>query len=96
VAVPRASGAFQRWLRPGLGATVLEARRRLRAGERVVGQADARRTVDAGGAYTVGARETRDQGVAEDVARELAARLEWPLPGAGAAAGVTRPPPARS
>jgi len=49
--------AFKRWLWPGYGSTVLNVKCDLKdfKTDKLVGHADARHTVDAGGAYTVGA-----------------------------------------
>lgn len=64
--------AFKRWLMPGYGSTVLVVRGVLHDSEnRKVGSVDAKRTVDAGGLYTVGAWETIFRSVAEDVIVKL-------------------------
>ena len=64
--------AFKRWLMPGYGATVLVVRGALfTSDERKVGSVDAKRTVDAGGAYTIGAWETIFRSVADDVIVKL-------------------------
>jgi hypothetical protein len=49
--------AFKRWLMPGWGSTVLSVKCDLLDGNVIVGIINARRTVDGGGAYTVGAWE---------------------------------------
>jgi len=67
--------AFKRWLWPGWGSTALSIECDLKAGALVVGAVEVRRTIDVGGAYTIGAWETVFKTVAEDVARELAANL---------------------
>jgi hypothetical protein len=67
--------AFQRWLLPGWGTTVLSVQCELRNGERLVGSVEARRTVSAGGGYTIGAWRYIFMDVAEDVAKELRAKL---------------------
>ena len=64
--------AFKRWLMPGYGSTVLVVRGVLHdADNRKVGSVDAKRTVDAGGLYTVGAWETIFRSVADDVIVQL-------------------------
>jgi hypothetical protein len=61
--------AFKRWLVPGFGSTVLKVQCELLDGGQVVGFAEARRTVDAGGGYTIGAWKS----IFRDVARDLVA-----------------------
>ncbi len=64
--------AFKRWLMPGYGSTVLVVRGVLYESEnRKVGAVDAKRTVDAGGGYTIGAWETIFRSVADDVIVKL-------------------------
>ena len=64
--------AFKRWLMPGYGSTVLVVRGELHDSDnRKVGSVDAKRTVDAGGLYTVGAWETIFRSVADDVIVKL-------------------------
>jgi len=67
--------AFQRWLLPGLGPTVLEVHCELLDGNQVIGVADAKRTVDAGGAYTIGAWEGIYKDVAADIVEDVGAQL---------------------
>ena len=69
--------AFKRWLWPGYGSTVLAVKCELaEAGtDIVVGTADARRTVDAGGAYTIGAWKSIFVSLSEDVAKEIKTKL---------------------
>ncbi|HZM34847.1 MAG TPA: hypothetical protein VFC18_10165 [Burkholderiales bacterium] len=64
--------AFKRWLMPGYGSTVLVVRGAIyESDNRKVGSVDAKRTVDAGGAYTVGAWQTIFKNVADDVIVKL-------------------------
>jgi hypothetical protein len=64
--------AFKRWLIPGYGSTVLVVRGAIyESDNRKVGSVDAKRTVDAGGAYTIGAWETIFKNVADDVIVKL-------------------------
>lgn len=64
--------AFKRWLMPGYGSTVLVVRGAIyESDNRKVGSVDAKRTVDAGGAYTIGAWETIFKNVADDVIVKL-------------------------
>jgi len=67
--------AFQRWLWPGLGKTVLEVHCELQDGDRVVGRADAKRTVDAGGGYTIGAWKSIYNDVAADIVEDVSTQL---------------------
>lgn len=69
--------AFKRWLWPGYGSTVLVVRGGLAdADGRKVGSVDAKRTVDAGGGYTVGAWESIFRNVAEDIVAKLSEQLK--------------------
>lgn len=63
--------AFKRWLLPGWGATVLTIQSDLRRDGQLVGTVDAKRTVSAGGAYTVGAWKTIFDNLAADVVEDL-------------------------
>lgn len=67
--------AFQRWLVPGVGSTVLEVHAELREADRPVGAAGARRTVDAGGGYTIGVWESIFGQIAGDLTEDVAAQL---------------------
>lgn len=65
--------AFKRWLLPGWGSTALVVRATLTDGNnRTVGTVEAKRTVDAGGGYTIGAWKT----VFDDLARDVVGDLE--------------------
>lgn len=63
--------AFKRWLLPGWGSTVLIVHCDLLDGGRIVGSAEAKRTVSVGGGYTIGAWHTIFAGVAKDVVADL-------------------------
>jgi hypothetical protein len=69
--------AFKRWLWPTYGSTVLNVNCELReAGkDNAVGTVEARHTVDAGGAYTIGAWKYIFTDLAKDLAKELKAKL---------------------
>jgi hypothetical protein len=67
--------AFKRWLLPGWGATVLSVQSDIRDGDRLVGAIEARRTVSAGGGYTVGAWKTIFNSVAEDIVADLRTKI---------------------
>ncbi len=67
--------AFKRWLLPGWGSTVLTIQCDLLDANKNVGTIDAKRTVDAGGAYTAGAWEKIFAHVASDVAEDIKAKL---------------------
>jgi len=65
--------AFKRWLLPGWGSTVLVVRATLTDdNDRKVGTVEAKRTVDAGGGYTIGAWKTVFNDLAQDVVTDLA------------------------
>lgn len=69
--------AFKRWLLPGWGSTVLIVKATLVDGERKsVGVVDAKRTVDAGGGYTIGAWEYVFQHIATDIVADLQERVK--------------------
>ena len=70
--------AFKRWLMPGYGSTRLRVQCDLVVGEKIVGSADTKRTVDAGGAYTIGAWQTIFKSTAEDLVKDVAANLSVP------------------
>lgn len=63
--------AFKRWLLPGWGATVLSVQCDLKEGSQLVGSVEARRTVSAGGAYTIGAWSTIFTNLAGDIVEDL-------------------------
>lgn len=64
--------AFKRWLLPGWGATILIVRCDLvDEDNKIVGSVEAKRTVDAGGAYTIGAWKTVFDNLANDVVEDL-------------------------
>ncbi|MDH3280585.1 MAG: DUF4410 domain-containing protein [Gammaproteobacteria bacterium] len=68
--------ATLRWLAPGAGKTVLEVRCELLDGEKIIGSADARRSVAWGGAYSAGAWKSIFRDVADDVVKDVATRLQ--------------------
>ncbi len=67
--------AFKRWLLPGWGATVLSVHSDVMDGGRLVGTIAARRTVSAGGGYTIGAWKTIFNSVADDIVSDLKSKL---------------------
>lgn len=67
--------AFKRWLLPGWGATVLTTQSDLRQDGQVVGTVDAKRTVSAGGAYTIGAWKTVFDNLSGDVVEDLRSKI---------------------
>ena len=74
----RKGDAFKRWLWPGYGSTVLVVEATLLDAEgNVDATAQANRSVDAGGGYTIGAWKT----VFQDVARDLIADLKGHITG---------------
>jgi len=66
--------AFQRWLVPGVGSTVLEVHAELREADRPVGAA-ARRPADAGGGYTIGVWKSIFGQIAGDLTENVSAQL---------------------
>lgn len=67
--------AFKRWLLPGWGATVLTIQSDLRQDGQLVGTVDAKRTVSAGGGYTIGAWKTVFDQLAGDVVEDLRSKI---------------------
>ncbi len=67
--------AFKRWMMVGYGSTVLEVHCDLLVGDQIIGVADARRTIDAGGAYSIGAWESVYGQVATDVVEDVSGQL---------------------
>ena len=72
--------AFKRWLLPGWGATVLTIQSDLRKDGQLVGTVDAKRTVSAGGGYTIGAWKTIFDNLASDVVEDLRAKVPTTKP----------------
>lgn len=69
--------AFKRWLLPGWGATVLIIRCDLvDEANVIVGSVDAKRTVSAGGGYTIGAWKTVFDNLANDVVEDLSKKIK--------------------
>ena len=67
--------AFKRWVLPGWGSTVVSVECEVRDGDQLVGTVRARRTIAAGGAYTIGAWRTIFSGVAGDIVAELRGKI---------------------
>jgi hypothetical protein len=68
--------AFKRWVLPGWGSTAMTVECELRdQAETVVGRVRIRRTVDAGGLYTVGAWRSIFSTVAGDIVSELKSKI---------------------
>ncbi len=69
--------AFKRWLMPFYGSTVLDVKCEVReiGSDNAVGVAEARRTVDAGGLYTVGAWKQIFNGLSTDIAKEIKTKM---------------------
>jgi hypothetical protein len=67
--------AFKRWLMPGWGSTALAIKCDLEDKGKVVGSVDAKRTVDIGGGYTIGAWKTVFSKLADDVVSDLKKQL---------------------
>lgn len=63
--------AFKRWLLPGWGSTVLTVHSDLLEDGRLVGSAEARRTISIGGGYTIGAWRTVFASIAKDLVSDL-------------------------
>lgn len=72
----RKGDAFKRWLMPGYGSTVLVVEATLLdADGNIDATAQANRSVDAGGGYTIGAWKTIFGDVASDLVSDLKARI---------------------
>jgi hypothetical protein len=73
--------AFKRWLMPGYGSTVLNVKCELHESgtDNVVGVAEARHTVDAGGGYTIGAWEYIFGKLSKDLAKEIKRMIQFPV-----------------
>ena len=68
--------AFKRWLMPGWGSTVMVVACELRdETDTVIGTLRVRRTVDAGGAYTIGVWRSIFSKVAGDIVSELQSKI---------------------
>jgi len=67
--------AFKRWLMPGYGSTILRVQCDLVVEGNIIGAADAKRTIDAGGAYTIGAWKTVFKTTADDLVKDVVAKL---------------------
>lgn len=69
--------AFKRWLWPGYGSTVLNVKCVLKdfKTENLVGYAEARHTVDAGGGYTIGAWKKIFKNLSTDLVKEVKTQL---------------------
>ena len=64
--------AFGRWLMPGVGSTKVEVSSEVLDPEnQVLGSIKTKNTVDAGGAYTIGAWKTIFEDAAEEIVKEL-------------------------
>jgi len=67
--------AFKRWLMPGWGSTALAVNCDLADSNNVVGIISARRTVDAGGGYTIGAWEKVFGQLAMDIVEDVQSHI---------------------
>jgi hypothetical protein len=67
--------AFKRWLVPGWGATVVTIRCEVLQDGKAIGSVDAKRSVSAGGGYTVGAWRTIFAEIAKDAVKELRPKI---------------------
>jgi len=67
--------AFKRWLMPGWGSTVLNVKAELKKGDQLVGTAEARRTIVAGGGFTIGEWNKVFRSVAGDIVEDLNAKI---------------------
>ena len=67
----RKGDAFKRWLLPRWGSTVLTVHCDLSQDSSLVGSAEAKRTVSAGGGYSIGAWRTIFAGVAKDIVSDI-------------------------
>ncbi len=69
--------AFKRWLMPFYGSTVLDVKCEVHesGSDNAVGVAEARRTVDAGGGYTIGAWKQIFNSLSVDIAKEIRTKM---------------------
>jgi Domain of unknown function (DUF4410) len=67
--------AFKRWLSPSYGSTVLDVSGALFDNGREVGKVKARRTVDQGGVFTIGAWKKVFSDVSEDIIADLKQKI---------------------
>lgn len=67
--------AFKRWLLPGWGTTIVNVQAELWKGDQLIGTEQARRTVSAGGAYTIGAWKTIFSSIADDIVDDLREKI---------------------
>lgn len=76
--------AFKRWLLPGWGATVVSLKAEFKdESGKTLGTIDCHRTVEAGGAYTIGAWKTIFDDVADDILQQFKEKgLKLPSPAA--------------
>ena len=63
--------AFGRWLMPGAGSTVLKVSSQVRESEILIGNIETKNTIDAGGAYSVGAWKSIFREAAIEIVKEL-------------------------
>lgn len=63
--------AFGRWLMPGAGSTVLKVSSQVRDSEILIGNIETKNTIDAGGAYSIGAWKTIFREAAIEIVKEL-------------------------
>jgi hypothetical protein len=67
--------AFKRWILPGWGATELSVQSDIMNGNHLVGTIKAKRTVSAGGGYTIGAWKTVFNNIADDIVSDLQSKI---------------------
>lgn len=63
--------AFGRWLMPGVGSTLLQVSSQVRESENLVGTIETKNSIDAGGAYSLGAWKTIFKDAALEIVKEL-------------------------
>jgi len=63
--------AFGRWLMPGAGSTALQVSSQVQETNRVVGNIETKNSIDAGGAYSIGAWKTIFKDAAIEIVKEL-------------------------
>lgn len=70
--------AFKRWLMPGYGSTVLQVKCDLleNGQDNSIGVVEARHTVNAGGAYTIGAWKYVFVNLSKDIAKEIKEKMQ--------------------
>lgn len=63
--------AFGRWLMPGAGSTLLQVSSKVEKSNQLIGNIETKNSIDAGGAYSIGAWKTIFEDAAIEIVKEL-------------------------